>query len=101
MPHSPVSMPNTANYSAEDIKASEAGPVTLGVRVALATLRAYRLVLSPWFAGCCRFEPSCSQFMAQAVVRYGVFEGVRLGICRLARCHPLGGHGYDPVPGGR
>lgn len=81
---------------------SPAQPVRVGVPIAtaivLAGLRAYKLLLSPFFAGSCRFEPSCSTYMAEAVRRFGVIKGVALGLRRLSRCHPLGRHGFDPVP---
>jgi uncharacterized protein len=72
--------------------------LTVPQRVAIACLRAYKLVLSPLFAGSCRYLPSCSDFAREAVVRHGVLTGCWLATRRLARCHPLGGHGYDPVP---
>ena len=61
-------------------------------------VRAYQMTLSPLFSGCCRFEPSCSNYMIEALQRHGVFKGLYLGIRRLLRCHPFGGSGYDPVP---
>jgi hypothetical protein len=64
----------------------------------LAALRAYKLLLSPLFAGSCRFVPSCSDYMAEAVRHHGACHGFWLGMRRLARCHPLGSSGYDPVP---
>ena len=61
-------------------------------------VRAYQVTLSPLFSGCCRFEPSCSNYMIEALQRHGVFKGLYLGIRRLLHCHPFGGSGYDPVP---
>ena len=66
--------------------------------VLLALLRAYKLLISPLFAGSCRFHPSCSDYMAEAIRRFGVIRGTALGLHRLMRCLPFGGHGYDPVP---
>jgi putative membrane protein insertion efficiency factor len=66
--------------------------------VVLLLLRAYKILISPLFAGACRFTPSCSDYTAEAVARHGVLRGGWLGIVRLARCHPFGGHGFDPVP---
>src|SRR4051812_44115016 len=69
-----------------------------GVAATLVLLRAYKVLVSPLFTGSCRFEPSCSDYMADAVRTHGVVRGVWLGTRRLARCHPFGGHGFDPVP---
>ena len=60
--------------------------------------RAYKVLISPLFTGSCRFEPSCADYMRDAVLAHGVLRGGWLGIRRLARCHPFGGHGFDPVP---
>jgi len=68
-------------------------------RFALSLLRGYKLVLSPLFAGSCRFLPSCSEYAGQAVVEHGVLKGTWLAFRRLSRCHPLGSSGFDPVPG--
>ena len=65
---------------------------------ALVLLRGYKLLLSPFFAGSCRFEPSCSDYMAESIRLHGLRPGLVLGIKRLSRCRPLGGHGFDPVP---
>lgn len=46
----------------------------------------------------CRFTPTCSEYMKIAIERFGVIKGLKLGFKRLARCHPKGGFGYDPVP---
>jgi putative membrane protein insertion efficiency factor len=67
-------------------------------RVAVALVRGYQLVLSPLIAGSCRFVPSCSSYAAEAIARHGVIRGGVLAARRLTRCHPLGGHGLDPVP---
>lgn len=66
--------------------------------VLLALLRIYKLFVSPLFTGSCRFHPSCSDYMAEAVARFGAMRGAWLGFRRLIRCLPFGGHGYDPVP---
>ena len=60
-------------------------------------IRGYQLTLSPLVGWHCRFAPSCSDYMREAVIEYGALKGVALGVKRLARCHPWGGHGYDPV----
>lgn len=61
-------------------------------------VRAYQVVLSPLFTGCCRFEPSCSNYMIEALQTHGAVKGLYLGMMRLLRCHPFGKSGYDPVP---
>lgn len=66
--------------------------------VVIAFLRGYRFVLSPLLGPACRFEPSCSRYAEEAIDRHGVVRGSQLTLTRLARCHPLGGSGYDPVP---
>jgi len=73
----------------------------MAARAALAALRAYKLLLSPLFTGACRFHPSCSTYMAEAIRLHGVTRGGWLGLRRLARCHPFGSSGFDPVPGRR
>jgi uncharacterized protein len=72
--------------------------LSVAQRLALVLLRAYKLLLSPLFTGACRFHPSCSTYMAEAVRTHGAAEGLWLGVRRLARCHPLGSSGFDPVP---
>ena len=68
-------------------------------RGALALRRGYKILVSPFFAGSCRFVPSCADYAAEAVGRFGVLRGSALAARRLLRCHPLGGHGLDQVPG--
>lgn len=71
------------------------GPAT---RLAMAAIRLYQVTLSPLFAGSCRFEPSCSRYAMGALEQHGLRRGAWLALRRLARCHPLGGSGLDPVP---
>jgi putative membrane protein insertion efficiency factor len=66
-------------------------------RLAAGLIRAYQVAASP-FPSPCRFTPSCSSYTLEAVRRYGVLRGGWLGVRRVARCHPFGGHGHDPVP---
>ncbi|MCU0429389.1 MAG: membrane protein insertion efficiency factor YidD [Cytophagaceae bacterium] len=61
-------------------------------------VRLYQILLSPLFPNACRFTPTCSEYTAQAIQKHGPWKGVWLGIRRISRCRPGGGHGYDPVP---
>lgn len=63
----------------------------------LLLLAFYKRAVSPWLPSACRFHPTCSEYMMQAVRRYGVRRGVWMGLKRLLRCHPLAEGGYDPV----
>ena len=67
-------------------------------KIALLPVYAYRACISPLLPPTCRYTPTCSAYMVEAVMKYGIFRGGWLGIKRLLRCHPLGGSGYDPVP---
>ena len=69
-----------------------------GARVVCGAIRAYQLTLSKVLGGQCRFEPSCSNYMLEAVRRHGVGWGVWLGLRRIGRCHPWHEGGWDPVP---
>ena len=64
---------------------------------AVAAVRVYQWFVSPWLGPACRYEPSCSEYAAEALGRYGVVRGGWLALKRLGRCQPLGGCGYDPV----
>ena len=64
----------------------------------LAALRFYKVAVSPYMPGVCRFQPSCSDYAAEAVELYGAMRGSGLAVRRLARCHPGRAGGYDPVP---
>jgi len=64
-------------------------------------IRCYQLSVSPLLRPSCRYLPSCSDYAAEALGRHGVLVGLGLSLRRLARCHPWGGSGYDPVPATR
>jgi len=68
-------------------------PVSLAVRM----IRVYQ-VISRNTPSTCRYYPSCSEFMAQAMMRYGTWQGLWMGLQRIARCHPFAKGGHDPVP---
>ena len=61
-------------------------------------IKAYRLLLSPWLGGACRFEPTCSVYALGAIKRHGALAGSYLTAARLLRCHPFCQGGCDPVP---
>ncbi|MDR3429906.1 MULTISPECIES: membrane protein insertion efficiency factor YidD [Silvimonas] len=67
-------------------------------RLMIFLLQTYRYTLSPLLGARCRFSPSCSQYAIEAIAKYGAVKGGWLTMRRLARCHPWGGHGHDPVP---
>jgi uncharacterized protein len=76
-------------------------PIT-GALVALVT--AYRWLVSPVLGANCRYAPSCSEYAVEALRQHGAVRGCWIALRRVARCHPWGGHGHDPVPpvaGGR
>ncbi len=58
----------------------------------------YRHCISPFTPSTCRFTPTCSSYALEALRKYGAFKGSWLTLKRLARCHPWGGSGSDPVP---
>ena len=67
-------------------------------KVLLRSIRYYQKNISPLKPGCCRFVPTCSEYAAIAVERYGAAAGSVMAMKRLLRCHPLCKGGYDPVP---
>ena len=69
----------------------------------IGLVTAYRWLVSPLLGANCRYSPSCSQYAIEALRRHGAIRGSWLALGRMSRCHPWGGHGYDPVPplGGR
>jgi uncharacterized protein len=73
--------------------------LTLLQRLFIAPIRFYKKVLSPLKgAPTCRFEPSCSSYMLEAITIHGVFKGFGMGVWRILKCHPLHPGGFDPVP---
>jgi putative membrane protein insertion efficiency factor len=65
---------------------------------ALALVRAYQVGVAPLTGGACRFTPSCSAYAIEAIEIHGAARGLWLALRRVARCHPWGGFGHDPVP---
>jgi putative membrane protein insertion efficiency factor len=68
------------------------------INIVLLPVYFYRACISPMLPPSCRYTPSCSQYSIEAVKKYGPLRGGWLAIKRIARCHPWGGEGYDPVP---
>jgi putative membrane protein insertion efficiency factor len=68
------------------------------VYLALRLIRGYKIFISPYFRGSCRFLPSCADYAAEAIARHGVLRGGWLAVTRLVRCQPLCAAGHDPVP---
>ncbi len=66
--------------------------------VLILIVRFYQYAISPLLPMSCRYTPTCSQYMIEAVKKYGILKGGWLGLKRLSSCHPWGGHGHDPVP---
>jgi uncharacterized protein len=67
------------------------------IAVALGLLRIYKLCISPLLPSACRFHPTCSEYMKEAIEKHGVIKGIGLGLHRLSRCHPFHQGGFDPV----
>ncbi|MEO0389811.1 MAG: membrane protein insertion efficiency factor YidD [Pseudomonadota bacterium] len=61
-------------------------------------IRAYRIIGSPWVGHNCRYQPTCSAYAMEALEVHGALRGTWLTVRRIARCHPWGDSGYDPVP---
>lgn len=87
---------------------TQAGKITLPgrvlarvllTRVLLTAIMLYRLTFSMFLGRHCRFLPTCSDYAATAIAQHGPGRGSLLSLKRIARCHPWGGSGYDPVPG--
>ena len=67
-------------------------------KIFVLPIRVYQLAISPALPPACRFVPTCSSYAIEAVLVHGLVKGSWLALRRLARCHPWGGRGYDPVP---
>ena len=64
----------------------------------LIIIKVYQLIISPILRSNCRFLPTCSEYAIESLKSHGLIKGIILTIKRIARCHPWGGHGYDPIP---
>lgn len=67
-------------------------------RLLILPIRFYQRCISPLTPPSCRYTPTCSQYMVEAIEKHGALRGLYLGTRRILRCHPWGGSGYDPVP---
>ena len=76
----------------------ELSPATRPARIAAGAVRLYQLALSPLMPPNCRHLPTCSEYAIEALRVHGVLRGGWLAARRIARCHPLGTSGFDPVP---
>ena len=67
-------------------------------RIPYTLIRAYQRFLSPLLPPTCRYQPTCSEYAATALARYGLWRGLSLSLKRILRCHPWHDGGFDPVP---
>ena len=67
-------------------------------RIALALLKFYKLAVSPYLPSTCIYQPTCSEYTAEAIEVHGVLRGIWMGVKRIARCNPFNTGGLDPVP---
>ena len=67
-------------------------------KIIVYLIKFYQIALSPLLGSNCRFQPTCSQYMIEAINHHGVLKGISLGFKRISKCHPFGSKGYDPVP---
>ncbi len=65
--------------------------------IAIFLLRAYKYTISPLLPPSCRFSPTCSEYAAEAIAKFGFFRGGFMAVKRVLRCHPFCAGGYDPV----
>ena len=71
------------------------GPLTY---IAYLIVKTYQVVVSPFLGANCRYNPTCSAYALEALKKFGIIKGGLLSIKRVAKCHPWGGSGHDPVP---
>jgi putative membrane protein insertion efficiency factor len=64
----------------------------------LALIWVYSKAISPLLGSSCRYQPTCSAYASEALLRFGLLRGGAMALKRIGRCHPWGGSGYDPVP---
>ena len=72
--------------------------IELPRRTAISLLKLYKGAVSPHLPAACRYTPTCSEYAATAIGRFGLVRGGAMAVKRIARCNPFHGGGYDPVP---
>jgi putative membrane protein insertion efficiency factor len=70
----------------------------LASKIFIFLIRFYQLSISPILGQNCRYDPTCSQYSIDAIIKHGPFKGGWLSLKRIFSCHPWGGHGHNPVP---
>ena len=75
--------------------------IGFAARLCVVLVQMYQASFGLFLGGHCRFHPTCSNYAIEALRTHGALRGSWLTLCRVLRCHPLGGHGYDPVPPAR
>ncbi|MEK9750554.1 MAG: membrane protein insertion efficiency factor YidD [Flavobacteriaceae bacterium] len=70
----------------------------VAISVLVFWVRAYQYLISPYTPSSCRFVPTCSEYAVEALKKHGPIKGTMLAAKRIARCHPWGESGHDPVP---
>tara|TARA_B100001758_G_C18050079_1_gene422645 strand:+ start:58 stop:306 length:249 start_codon:yes stop_codon:yes gene_type:complete len=61
-------------------------------------IKVYQIIISPFIGSNCRYLPTCSEYAIDSLKTFGLLKGLYLSIKRIGKCHPWGGHGYDPLP---
>ena len=92
------SYPERIGKVADKSRCTPSGNGNIAVHGVIFLIRIYQIFISPWFRGCCRFTPSCSNYSIEAFRVHGFWKGCFLTIWRLMRCQPFCRGGYDPVP---
>lgn len=72
--------------------------MTMGQRLIKLVIRGYQVLVSPLLGTRCRYHPTCSAYMAEAVATHGTLQGFYIGVKRIFRCHPWADGGHDPAP---
>ena len=96
-PFSPSASPSKEDHQTSQGIQGGHGVLRLVARILLLLVRGYQYGISPLFPPCCRYTPTCSEYAAQAILRYGAVRGAWLALRRILRCHPFTSGGYDPL----